>query len=473
LVTQAPRRSALLAALAFALSCIGLMIFVWTQFGGTIPFAAQGYRFHIRFTNAANLVPGDDVRISGIDVGKVVVVRNSGQYTLATLELDRQYAPIASNARAILRLKTLLGEVFVALSPGSASAPKLRDGGTLPSDQVEPTQPLDKVLDTLNPRTQRNLDRLLAGLSTGLAGRGSALNDALGSFGPATTQLDELASILDRDRPTVQGLVHDTGVVLHAVSARRSALQQVVRSGERVLATTAARNRDLTATINSLESVMPRLRTTLTAVHSALTLADPTLRALIPVAPLVAPTLKDLTVLGPPARALLHDALPLIDAAHLALPALTRVGRTLPGVLKIVIPVGEQLAPMVALAKQYTPELLSTMGNLAAVDSATTPGPTGQLLRYVRAQPVLSNELLFGQTARPASERQNAYHSPGELTDLAHGGLKASNCDSAKSTTNPLPPIGSGAPLCVLQPAWNFEGATRYYPHVLAAKPAK
>jgi ABC-type transporter Mla subunit MlaD len=299
------------------------------------------------------------------------------------------------------------------------------------------------------------------------------LNDALGNGAESTAQLDALARILDRDRPTLQGVIHDTGVVLHAVSARRSALQQLVVSGERVLATTAARNRDLTATINALASVTPSLRRTLTDVHSSLQLADPTLRALIPVAPLVAPTLKDLTALGPPARALLHDALPLIDAAHAALPALTRVGRTLPGVLKIVVPVGEQLAPMVALAKRFTPELLATMVNLSAIDSATSPGAHGQLLRYVRAQPVFSNELLFGQTARPSSQRQNAYFAPGELADLAHGGLKASNCSNVTSTSNPLPPIGSGAPPCVLQPAWPFEGATRYYPHVEAARPPK
>jgi virulence factor Mce-like protein len=471
-VTQAPRRSALAAAIAFALSCVGLMIFVWTQFGGTIPLAAQGYRFHLRFTNAANLVPGDDVRISGIDVGKVVAVKDSGQYALATLELQRRYTPISSDAHAILRLKTLLGEVFVALSPGSASAPQLADGGTLPSTQVEPTQPLDKVLQTFNPRTQRNLDRLLAGFSTGLAGRGAALNDALGNADAATGQLDTLAGILDRDRATVQGLVRDTGVVLHSVSARRAALGQLVTAGERVLSTTAARNRDLTATVDELAPLMPRLRATLSDVHRALTVADPTLRTLIPVAPLLAPTLSALTALGPPARALLREALGLIDSAHVALPLLTRVGRTLPSVLKIVVPVGEQLAPMVSLASRYTPALLSTMANLAAVPSASAPGADGKPLRYVRAEPVFSNELIYGQTTRPSTQRQNADPAPDELADIAHGGLKASNCDNAKNGLS-LPPIGTGAPPCVLQPEWMFNGVARYFPHLEAAKPPK
>lgn len=74
MVTQAPRRSAVLAALAFTLSCIGLMIFVWTQFGGTIPFAAQGYRIRALFKETGLLVPNADVRISGVNVGKVAAV---------------------------------------------------------------------------------------------------------------------------------------------------------------------------------------------------------------------------------------------------------------------------------------------------------------------------------------------------------------------------------------------------------------
>lgn len=74
MVSQAPRRSAVLAALAFTLSCIGLMIFVWTQFGGTIPFAAQGYRIRALFKETGLLVPNADVRISGVNVGKVAAV---------------------------------------------------------------------------------------------------------------------------------------------------------------------------------------------------------------------------------------------------------------------------------------------------------------------------------------------------------------------------------------------------------------
>ena len=50
------------AALAFVLSCVGLMVFVWTQFGGTIPLTPQGYEFRASFQDAGQLATEADVR---------------------------------------------------------------------------------------------------------------------------------------------------------------------------------------------------------------------------------------------------------------------------------------------------------------------------------------------------------------------------------------------------------------------------
>src|SRR5207302_1282930 len=110
---------AVAAALLFTLSCIGLIIFVWTQFGGTIPFSPQGYQFQARFKETGLLVPRADVRISGVNVGKVAAIQNQGVYSFVTIEMQRQYAPIPVDTQAILRQKTLLGEAYIALSTGS------------------------------------------------------------------------------------------------------------------------------------------------------------------------------------------------------------------------------------------------------------------------------------------------------------------------------------------------------------------
>ena len=61
-----------------------------------------------------------DVRISGVPVGKVKDIepdKTTGRSDV-TIQLDSQYAPLPSDAKAILRQKTLLGETYVELTPG-------------------------------------------------------------------------------------------------------------------------------------------------------------------------------------------------------------------------------------------------------------------------------------------------------------------------------------------------------------------
>ena len=69
-----------------------------------------------------------DVRIAGLNVGKVKGKRLDAKNgrTIAELEIEEQYAPIPKDTRAILRIKALLGETYVELTPGKALGPEPR-----------------------------------------------------------------------------------------------------------------------------------------------------------------------------------------------------------------------------------------------------------------------------------------------------------------------------------------------------------
>jgi hypothetical protein len=113
-----------LAAIAFTLSCLGLMIFVWTQFGGTVPFAAQGYRVNALFTETGLLVPNADVRIAGVNVGKVTNVQARGVNSYVTMDLQSQYAPIPGENAARRGLhRALDGHGDGAEDPGQRHDP--------------------------------------------------------------------------------------------------------------------------------------------------------------------------------------------------------------------------------------------------------------------------------------------------------------------------------------------------------------
>src|SRR6266550_8029828 len=133
----------------FALSCFGLLLFLWVSFGGAIPLESNKYEIKVNFPEATTLAEQADVRISGVSVGKVrsksLVDKGRGNRTQVVLTIDRKYAPLPKDTHAILRQKTLLGETYVELTAGHPAAGKLQDGGTLANGLVEPTVALDQI----------------------------------------------------------------------------------------------------------------------------------------------------------------------------------------------------------------------------------------------------------------------------------------------------------------------------------------
>ena len=107
---SAPTFGRIAAMVVFALSCFGLLLFLWLAFGGSVPLKPKGYRIHASFAEATQLSTEADVRISGVPVGKVKTIEpdNHTGRSDVTIELQARYAPLPSDARAILRQKTLL-----------------------------------------------------------------------------------------------------------------------------------------------------------------------------------------------------------------------------------------------------------------------------------------------------------------------------------------------------------------------------
>ncbi|HEY1593512.1 MAG TPA: MlaD family protein [Solirubrobacteraceae bacterium] len=463
MVTQAPKRAAVLAAVGFALSCIGLVIFVWTQFGGSVPFAPQGYRVHVMFKETGLLVPGADVRIAGVNVGRVAAVSNRGVNSLVTIDISQQYAPIPTDTRAILRQKTLLGEAYVALSAGDRSGPTLADGGTIPRSQVASTQQLDQVLNSFGKPTQQDLQEFMSGSATALAGQGESINGAIANLDPALGDLNAIVGVLDGEQGSVRQLLRSGATVFTTLGQRSSDLQSLITAGNGVLSATAERNAALNATVNAMPPFERRLRATLDHAKSTLAIAKPSLDALLPAAPLLTPTLRGLITLSGPALRLLHAAPRLVNDSIVALPAIERFQRAFHPALKALLPAVNQVSPMINFIGLYQKELVAAMANLAASTEATAPGIGGNQ-HYLRSLAIAGNESVFGQTVRSPSNRSNAYFSPGELDNIKNGGLLAASCDN----TGNKPQTGFAVPNipCKVQPGFRWGGITRYFPHV-------
>jgi phospholipid/cholesterol/gamma-HCH transport system substrate-binding protein len=468
MVTQSPQRTSVLAAVAFVLSCIGLTVFVWTQFGGTVPFSAQGYRVHALFRETGLLTGGADVRISGVDVGKVASVQAKGIDSLVTMDIQHVYAPLPADTRAILRQKTLLGEAYVELSTGTRSGPKLPDGGTIPPEQIGTTQQLDQVLATFDTPTQRNLEAFLSGSATALAGNGQNLNEATGALDPALTQLQALVGELNAQQPNLRALVSSSATALGTLSSRASDLETLITAGDEVMSATAARDASLTATVNALPPFLSQLRGTLGTLNTTLGIAKPSLHVLRPVAPLLTPALSDVITLSGPAVRLLHEAPSLLDAATVALPSIARLTNALHPTVDALLPAVREVAPVISFIGLYNRELIAAMANLSAAQEATAPAVTRSgTASYLRAISVIGNESIFGQSIREPTDRANTYFAPGELANIARGGLLSANCNNVHNVSQ-VPVSFTNVP-CRVQPPFVWNRLSRYFPHVTRA----
>jgi virulence factor Mce-like protein len=465
MVTQSPHRGAIILAAVFVLASIALSLFVWRSLGGPVPLSPKGYEFHATFSNASQLEPNAAVRIAGVDVGRVVAVAPSGLRTDATIRMDSRYAPLPADTRGILRQKTLLGETFVELTPGSRSAPKLAEGGRLSPANVAPTQPLDRVLGVLDDATRRDVQALFSNGATALRGRGSDVNDALGQLDPLTTDFAAMLAILDRQRRPVGSLVRDAGTLLNTVGDHQASLRALITSADAVFGATASRNRALTATVRELGPLVARLRATSGAVITTSRLAAPTLHRLRPAAPLVAPALRAVNTLAPEVEGVLGELDRALPVARRALPAAARLVGELDPFIRVVYPATREITPIIDLVRAYRRELVSTMANVGAALEGTSPGAGGRQIHYLRALVPMDEESIVGYAKRLPSNRHNAYFAPGGLAQLGKGGLLASDC---RNTANAqiVPVFGTGAPACHQQPPWTFEGLTRYFPHV-------
>jgi phospholipid/cholesterol/gamma-HCH transport system substrate-binding protein len=421
---QRPSNLAMVTMIAFTASCIGLLIFLWVSFGGSLPFSAQGYRFSVQFNQATELASDAQVEIAGVTVGHVVSVTGDRRTGLdrAVLEIDRQFVPRPADTRAILRTKTLLGETYVQLSPGNPNGPKLRDGGSLPRAQVDPTVQLDQILNTFNPRTRAAFETWMQEGGVALTNRGEQFNAALAELYPFTQNVGAVLTVLQRQGAATRTLLSDSGTVFSALATSPTQLQGFVRNSQALFAATAARDRSLAATISAFPAFLRQTRTTISTVGAFSQTTKPLVDELRPAAAQLTPTLRSLNTLAPELRTLVQDVGPLTRASRTGLPALrTFLTRSVP-FLAALKPYLGNIVPVINYLDDYRRELAGFFANSAAATQARESTEYG-VLHYLRVSNPINPEVLMPYAKRPSTNRSNPYIAPGAYLDLIKKGL--------------------------------------------------
>ncbi|HXS46944.1 MAG TPA: MlaD family protein [Solirubrobacterales bacterium] len=423
---RAPSTGQLLLIAGFALSCFGILLFLWITFGGPTPFKAKAYEIKVPFNEATQLAQQSDVRISGVSVGKVqnIEVAPDGKRALATLNIEDKYGPIPKGTRAVLRTKTLLGETYVELTPGDADGPILPDGGTLAKANVAESVQLDEIFRTFDAPTRAAFQEWMQEGAASIAGRGQSFSNALAEFEPFFSEFDRLFRVLDTQRLAVEQLFSNGAVTFRALRGREGQLANLIRSSNAVFQTTAARDRDLEALFRAFPTFEDESRLTFNRLREFALNADPLFQQLVPAAEQLSPTLIAFSRLAPQAKGFFEGLETVIDRSPTGFPAVRKLFRDeFPVLLRAVDPFLRNLNPILTGLGLYKHEVTATLGNVAAATNAVHLSSQGEQIHYLRLLGPLGPETLATYPNRTTTNRNSAYSQPLASKRLAESGL--------------------------------------------------
>jgi phospholipid/cholesterol/gamma-HCH transport system substrate-binding protein len=270
----------------------------WVPFIGTSRFDINA-----EITSAQAVTPGQGqtVNIAGIKVGEIKSVELKNGNANMTLAIEPQYAPLIRNdASILLRPRTGLQDMTVALDPGTRNAPKIKENATIPlASSLPPVQP-DQILATLDGDTRAFLQILLANAAQGLHGNTSKLSSTLRRLDPLARDLAKLNGALAKRRDNIAHVIHNFGLLSGELANHDKQLADFVTSSNQVFRSFANQQSSLQQTVAELPATLRSTQSALASGDRLARVSKPALTRLIPQAEATGPALKAL-------RPLFHD----------------------------------------------------------------------------------------------------------------------------------------------------------------------
>ncbi len=270
------------------------MVMVAALRADDLPVIGGGDTYHAMFTEAGGLKVNDEVRIAGVRVGKVDDIRLDDGQVKVSFKVD-DAADFGSDTRAAIKVKTILGSMFLALEP--AGGGQLDEGATIPaertsspfdvveafeglastSEQID-TDQLAESLTTLADLTRNTPEEFrgaltgLSRLSANVAAKDEQLNTLL-------QNLERVSKVLDARDEDIIALMRDSDVLFRALVARREAVHDLLVSSttlsKELTALIKQSRADLAPALAHLENVIAVLNKNEDNIDSSLRLMAP------------------------------------------------------------------------------------------------------------------------------------------------------------------------------------------------------
>jgi phospholipid/cholesterol/gamma-HCH transport system substrate-binding protein len=332
-----------LAVLGLIVVAAGVSVYLLDQQRMRFPWEEAPLRLKAEFSTAQAVTAGQGqtVRVSGVRIGDIGDVKLRDGRAVVEMVIDHDYeGMVRTDARALLRPKTGLKDMFIDLEPGSDDAPAAKEGFTVPISATAPDVNPDEILSELDAETRDYLKLLIGDAGRGLEGRGLDLRELLRRFEPTHRDLARVNSEVAKRRSNLRRLITSLNQLNGELASRGDDLAGLVDSSAAVMRQFAAEETNVSAAVGELPGALQETTETMGKLERYGRLLGPTAERLRPAARALAPAndaVRPLAIETTPllrndirpfvreARPVVRDLRPAADNLAKATPDLTSV----------------------------------------------------------------------------------------------------------------------------------------------------
>lgn len=343
-------------------------------------FGRSYYQVKAVFADASAVTAGQgqSVTIAGVEVGLIGGVQLEHGRAVVTMDIFRRYAPIYRNATVLLRPRTPLKDMYLALDPGTPSAGRVPDGGTLGIASTQPDINVDQILSSLDADTRTYLLLLLAGGAQAFNGKGATASSPspvtsatlaadFKRFAPLDRSALGFTKLLSERSANLRRAIHNLNLVASSLGGVDTQLASLVTHSNTNFQAISSQDVALSKGISLLPGALAQTSSTLGKVQRFASVSGPALKQLEPFARDLGPALAAL-------RPLAKETTPAIEnqlRPFASNPAIRRLAQTL-------APAASSLAKAApALSNSFS--VLNTLVNTLAYQQ---PGGTKSYLYW-------------------------------------------------------------------------------------------
>jgi phospholipid/cholesterol/gamma-HCH transport system substrate-binding protein len=247
---------------------------------------------------------GQSVNIAGVKVGEVGDVQLRDGRAVITMDIQNKYKPIYRNATVLLRPKTGLKDMFLALEPGTKNAGSLPENGTVPVSNTLPDVNADEVLAQLDSDTRAYLSILLNAGGTAFDDKATGadtrykqtaeqdLRETFKRFEPTAREGARITQYLIERRHNLGRVIHNFQLLSTALGRRDQQLAAFVDSANANFQAFADEEASLRAALREFPPALSQTTTTLNKTTALAAQLGPALSRLRPFARQLAPALR-------------------------------------------------------------------------------------------------------------------------------------------------------------------------------------